>query len=210
MKEDNSKQNDALKKKIEDEHVLANQQMKDMMFLQQKQNELKEQDEINKKRMADFERVRMMMENNKKEETTNIDQNKTNKDINQNSNVNENVNNILNNAFGGGQRITGQVLADQRKLEITKQLQEMKKNINNFNSDNNEKDNNTSDKSSSASEKNTSSSTSDSNVTPKSKISLKKESNSSQSNEGTTISKNNASTFSKRKYKRSGISIDTA
>jgi hypothetical protein len=202
MREDSAKQNESLKKKIEDEHVLANQQMKDMMFLQQKQQELKEQEEINKRKMADFERVRMMMESNKKQDQTkNVDNSNKNTD----QYVNQNVNAILNNAFGGSQRPNNQNLADQRKLEITQQLQEMKKNINNLNIESKE---NNSEKTSSTSEQSSSSSSSSSQI----KKSSKKEIASLISNgeKSTTNSKTNQSTFSKRKYKRSGISIDTA
>jgi len=205
MREDSVKQNDSLKKKIDDEHVLANQQMKDMMFLQQKQQELKEQEEINKKKMADFERVRMMMETNKKQDQNrNVDNSNKNTD---NQYVNQNVNDILNNAFGGGQRFNGntQNLADQRKSEITQQLQEMKKNINNLNIESKELDK-SSERTSSTSDQTTSSSS------PRIQKSSKKEITSLLSNgdKSTTNSKTNQSTFSKRKYKKSGISIDTA
>jgi hypothetical protein len=193
MREDSTKQNETTKKRLEEEHALANQQMKDMMFLQQKQKELEEQEELNKKRMNDFERVRMMMENTKKEESNKQQINNQN----QNQNQNQNINNILNNAFGGGQRINGSALEDQRKNEITQQLKEMKNNITNLNSEK--------DQSSSTSEQNNTSTSS----SAKEKTKSKKEVDISFG-EKSGNSKTNQSTFSKRKYKRSGISIDTA
>ena len=215
MREDSVKQNETTKKRLDEEHALANQQMKDMMFLQQKQKELEEQEELNKKRMGEFERVRMMMENNKKEEVikqnisktqnNNTQNNNTQNNNTQNNNSQSNINSILNNAFGGGQRISGSAIADQRKIEITQQLKEMKNNITNLNVEDKKETKNSDDsteQTSSTSEQNNTTSTSSS----KPKTKSKKEIDVSLGDKSTT----NQSTFSKRKYKRGGISIDTA
>jgi hypothetical protein len=205
MREDSMKQSETSKKRLEEEHALANQQMKDMMFLQQKQKELEEQELLNKKRMVDFERVRMMMESNKKEENNakNVNKNVSEYD-------NENVNTILNNAYGGGKRVNGNDVNNQRKIEITQQLQEMKNNINNLNIEKdktkntkNDGNGNDSEATSSTSEQNTNSSTSIKKNKSKKEVDISLTDKSGNS-------KTNQSTFSKRKYKRSGISIDTA
>jgi hypothetical protein len=202
MRDDSMKQNETSKKRLEEEHAMANQQMKDMMFLQQKQKELEEQELLNKKRMADFERVRTMMESNKKEEYVS-------KNVNKNVNEydNENVNTILNNAYGGGKKIIGNDINEQRKIEITQQLKEMKNNINNLNIEidkkNEDSENNTEVTSSTSEQNNTNTSTSIKKNKSKKEVDISLGDKSGNS-------KTNQSTFSKRKYKRSGISIDTA
>jgi len=195
MREDSTKQNESLKKKIDEEHTLANQQMKDMLFLQQKQKEILEQEELNKKKMAEFERIRMLMEQNKQEPNNNI----------QNNMQNNNINTILNNAYGGGQRLNGPDLTNQRKIEITNQLNEMKQNINNIKIEEKSNKEENTDKSSSTSSDQNTNSTNSSSVKRRSKKEVDISLGDKSSN-----SKANLSTYSKRKYKRSGISIDTA
>ena len=63
--EETKKQNEYLSSKSQKEHELANQQMKDMMYLQKKQEELAKQELIRKKQMEEFEKTKAMFEQQK-------------------------------------------------------------------------------------------------------------------------------------------------
>jgi hypothetical protein len=62
IKEETFKNNQLLKEKADKEHEQAIKQMSDMMFLQNKKLELQKQDEENQKKVAEFARMKMLLE----------------------------------------------------------------------------------------------------------------------------------------------------
>ena len=200
MKEDTIKQNEALKKKTDNEHTLANQQMQDMLFLQQKQKEIAEKEELNKKRMADFERIKMMMD------SQNNMNNINNMNTINNANVKSSLYNNIHQQIDPRMHTRDTTYPEKQRLgEISNQLNEMKNNMRNKKVENEEEtETNESKQTGSSTSNSTSSSKSKLNI----KTSSKKEIDISQGDKSIN-SKTNASSFSKRKYKRSGISIDT-
>jgi hypothetical protein len=62
IKEETTKNNELLKEKANKEHEQALKQMNDMMFLQNKKLELQKQEEENKKKVAEFAKMKMLLE----------------------------------------------------------------------------------------------------------------------------------------------------
>jgi hypothetical protein len=62
IKEETFKNNQLLKEKADKEHEQAIKQMSDMMFLQNKKLELQKQDEENQKKVAEFAKMKMLLE----------------------------------------------------------------------------------------------------------------------------------------------------
>lgn len=62
MRQDQNKQNELLKEKMQQEHNLANKQVEDMMFLQQKKNELEQQEAKKKAEIEQFEQMKNFFE----------------------------------------------------------------------------------------------------------------------------------------------------
>ena len=200
MREESNKQNDLLKKKVENEHIIANQQMKDMLFLQQKQDELLKQEELKKQKMADFERIRLMMESNKSNNQQNNQQNNIYDEArrNQISMQLQQMKNSIKN-IDIPTEIESQPLYDKVDANVVKRSNQTSKKSNINVDTSSEK---SSDKSSNKSESNSTSSSESSNL--KSLLSKTKELDKSLN------SKNNQSTFSKRKYKKNALTVDTA
>ena len=160
--------------------------MKDMMFLQQKQQFLM----LQRKKLEEFEQARKMLEQNKN--------NLQNKNFIQD--------NLRNNMVGHN---NNNELDMQRRIEINNQLNKMKQNINNIKIDdknNNESKSSSNNEESSADTEDTHE-TNDSSKKSSSKNSSKK--SSSRIERKSFNSKNNQSTYSKRKYKRNIINIET-
>jgi hypothetical protein len=217
MMEQQRKQNELLNTKSEKEHNLANQQMKDMMFLQQKQTELAQREAIRKKQIEEFEKTRIMMERN--------NQNNNFNQFNQANQISQDIKNQKNI----DSPLTG--INMQRRNDIGEQLEAMKRNMSNIGMNVKEippaqqlykspaqnvkfrgKESNINVDTSSSDKKSRDSSKSDSSSSSNSSSK-----NSDTSEENTKVSKstkslnskNNMSSFSKRRYKRGGITINT-
>lgn len=222
IREEHKKQSEALQKKSEVEHDLAAKQMQDMMLLQQKQNEFMQQEAIRKQKIQEFERIKNAMEqqtqprpfgslneyatpdlNNVQNPPASIYAQQRRQEIDQQLQaMRSNVSNV---------KLKSQ---DMRELAADKLYPQpspnIKKRSEGINIDTSTESSAESKKSSSTSSSSSSSSTSSSSSEVKAK---------SRSSGGTTSrknqiekslsSRNNQSTFSKRKYKRSGITIDT-
>lgn len=62
MRNEQAKQNDILKEKMQQEHNIANQQVQDMMFLKQKKDELEQQEAKKKAELEQFEQMKRFFE----------------------------------------------------------------------------------------------------------------------------------------------------
>ena len=217
MMEQQKKQNEVINTKLEKEHNLANQQMRDMMFLQQKQNELAEKEAQMKKQMEGFERARVMFE-------------KPNNQFNQFNQANQISQDIQNQKKIDSPLSSVNV---QRRNDIGEQLEMMKRNMSNIgvlskeippaqqlyknpaqnvrrkvsgvNVDTSESSEQS--KKSSLS-KNSELSNSSKNNSSTSTTSLSEENTKSSINKSLS-SKNNISSISKRRFKRGTITINT-
>jgi len=78
IKDETLKNNELLKEKANKEHEQALKQMNDMMFLQNKKLELQKQEEENQKKVAEFARMKMLLEQQNMQNTQNT-QNTQNK-----------------------------------------------------------------------------------------------------------------------------------
>ncbi len=230
MREEQRKNIEALQRKSEQEHEVANKQMQDMLLLQQKQTQFMQQEALRKQKLNEFERVRAAME----QQT----QPKPFGSINEYSNSNFSAPNIQPN------NNVAQAYSDQRRQNIEKQLEAMKSNVSNIklqsqdmrelaaeklypqqaknvkkrNSDGITIDTSSSESSSSSNSTSTSTTTSRSESSSSSEE-VKAKSKSSKSSGGTgsrknqveksLSSRNNQSSYSKRNYKRGGITINT-
>ncbi len=239
MREDQRKQAEALNRKAENDHEIANKQMQDMLLLQQKQTEFMQQEAIKKQKIMEFERIRNAMEqqtqprpfgslNEYASTNLNNNMNPMNPMNSMNSMNSINMSNSPRNSY-----------VEQRKHDIGQQLEAMKSNVSNIKlksqdmrdlaadklypqtgpnvkkrSDGISVDtSSSSSESSSSTESSNSTSTSSSSeeVKARSKSSNGKSSNGSKKNqvEKSISSRNNQSSYSKRKYKKAGITIDT-
>lgn len=122
IKEETKKQAEALHKKSEEQHEQANKQMQDMLLLQQKQNEFAQQENLRKQKLEEFERVKAMMEQTKAQAQAQQPR----------PTVLPNPYSSMNNMqqFNGPQV---SALANQRREEIDRQLQNMKNNLSTLN-----------------------------------------------------------------------------
>lgn len=251
IRQEQSKQNDLLKEKMQQEHNIANQQVQDMMFLKQKKDELEQQKAKKKADMEEFEQMRRFFEQQDKQNNINKQQS-TNQQIPNHqlmtpkiapmtqpignmsnapyANLRDSVNpGILNQHPNvNTQQIFNQNLNSNLEMEnlrrnqINSQFNQMKEQLKKITvSDDSDKpksspnvkrrglnvDTSSSDKSSKTSSKedvkqddtlNKSSLNSDSNNLKSKKVTIDKSLN----------SKNNTSTFSKRRYKRN-ITVNT-
>ncbi len=227
MREEQRKQAELLQKKAETDHEIANKQMQDMLLLQQKQSEFMQQEAIKKQKIMEFERIRNAMEQQS--------QPKPFGSLNEyaGTNLNNNMNNFNNLNPSRNSYV------EQRKQDIGQQLEAMKSNVSNIKLKSQDMRDLAADKlypqtgpnvkkrsdgisvntsssssdssSSTESSNSTSTSSSSSEVKAKSKSSNGKSSNGSKKNqvEKSISSRNNQSSYSKRKYKRAGITIDT-
>lgn len=127
MMEETKKQNEILASKSSKEHDLANQQMKDMMFLQQKQEELAKQEAIRKKQMEEFERTKAMFEQQQKLQQA--QQTQQSQQSQQPSLAQFHPNQY--NQYGGIQN-PNQMLNAQRRNDIADHLDHMKNHISNI------------------------------------------------------------------------------
>jgi hypothetical protein len=226
MREEQRKQSELLQKKTETDHEIANKQMQDMLLLQQKQTEFMQQEAMKKQKFMEFERIRNAMEQQTQPKPFGA----------LNEYAGTNLNNNMNNS--NQMSPSRNVYVEQRKQDIGQQLEAMKSNVSNIKlksqdmrdlaadklypqtgpnvkkrSDGISVDTSSSSSESSSTESSNSTSTSSSSseVKAKSKSSNGKSSNGSKKNqvEKSISSRNNQSSYSKRKYKRAGITIDT-
>ena len=187
--------------------------MQDMLFLQEKNKEILEQENLKKKQMQDFERIRSLMEN--KPVVLNP---------NNNPSINTNINIPINNNMNTNN--PNNILNTQRREEIAKQLEQMKQNINSINipqkeispqvmydksAQNIKKRNMNKEESTSTNSDKSEVEKTVSTKSTSSSVSSKKENSKIKSvYEKSYNSKNNESSYSKRKYKRNVLSVDTS
>jgi hypothetical protein len=118
MIEQTQKQNEILMNKSKNEHELANQQVKDMMFLQQKKIELEKQEEEKQKKIQEFERTKAMFESRNNQQQ-----------FSQQQFVQQQ---FVQQPFAQQQSAYNNMLNSQRRNEISSHLDHMKKNISNL------------------------------------------------------------------------------
>jgi len=222
MREENKKQTEALQKKSEAEHEVAAKQMQDMLLLQQKQTEFMQQESMRKQKIQEFERIKAAMEQ----------QSQPRPFGSLNEYATPSFNNLQDNpatayAQQRRQEIDHQLQAmksnvsniklksqDMRDLAADKLYPQPGANIKkrtdgisvDTSSESSVKNNKKSDSSSSSSSSDSSSS---SEVKAKSKSSGGTYNSRKNQIEKSLSSRNNQSSYSKRQYKRTGITIDT-
>ena len=233
IRQDTEKQNNFLKSKMEEEHNLANKQVQEMMFLNQKKKEYELQELKKKKELEEFQQMKNYFEQEKMNnlntqfaQVNNISpmvQPIGNLSSNNYANLRDSINPTFNQQQNNQQQFFTQnlnanlELDNMRRKQINEQLNNMKKDIKNNNSPNKNYKKKSIDVDTSSSENsvisdksnetiNTSETSNSNNIkktleknTIKSKLIPDKSLN----------SKNNASTFSKRNYKRNAINIST-
>ena len=230
MRDENRKQSEALQKKSESEHEIAAKQMQDMMLLQQKQTEFMQQESIRKQKIQEFERIRAVMEQQSQPKPFGSLNEYAAPNLS-NLSCPSNINNVQNPPAS--------IYAHQRRQEIDQQLQAMKSNVSNIKlksqdmrdlaaekiypqpgpnvkkrSDGINIDTSSSSESNKSKSESSSSSSESSNSTSSSEVKAKSKSSGGTTSRKNLIekslsSRNNQSSYSKRKYKRSGITIDT-
>jgi hypothetical protein len=224
MREENKKQAEALQKKSEAEHEVAAKQMQDMLLLQQKQTEFMQQESMRKQKIQEFERIKAAMEqqsqprpfgslneyatpifNNIQDNPSTLYAQQRRQEIDQQLQaMKSNVSNIKLKSQDM-RDLAADKLYPQPGLNIKKRTDGISIDTS---SESSVKNNKKSDSSSSSSSSESSSSSS-SEVKAKSKSSGGTYNSRKNQIEKSLSSRNNQSSYSKRQYKRSGITIDT-
>ena len=114
IKDETLKNNELLKEKANKEHTQALKQMDDMMFLQNKKLEIQKQEEENQKKIAEFAKMKMLLEQQHMPNTQNTQNKMTNLGSMNGNNVmsGNNGNNVMsgnnvNNVMSGINGISG-------------------------------------------------------------------------------------------------------
>ena len=238
MRQEQNKQSELLKEKMEKEHNLANQQVQDMMFLQQKKTELEQQEAKKRADIEQFEQMKKFFEQQEMQNNNIARQQPTVSKIapitqpigNMNSSPYANLRDSINPAIlNQHPNVNRQQMFNQnlntnlemenlRRTQIDSQFNQMKEQLKKMNvsedsdkpklSPNVKRRSNISIDTSSSSEK--------SNISKTSSDTIKSSLNSNNQNSKFKVvadkslnSKNNASTFSKRRYKRNTLSVST-
>jgi hypothetical protein len=245
MRQETAKQNDILKEKMDIEHNLANQQVQDMMYLQQKKAELEQQEAKKKADMEQFEQMKKFfeqqeMQNNLARQQMNNQNPVVPKVVPMAPNINSspyaNLRDSINPRILNQQpNVNTQQMFNQhlnanmemdnlRRTQINSQFVQMKEQLKKMNvSDSSDKPKSsqnvkrrginvdTSSSSSSKSEESNNSKTSSDDTIKSSVISdsINQPSKIKVVADKSLNSKNNASTFSKRRYKRNNLSVST-
>ncbi len=255
--EETKKQNEYLSTKSQKEHELANQQMKDMMFLQKKQEELTKQELIRKQQMEEFEKTKAMFEQQKiqqmqqtqKMQQTQFHPNQYNQynqygeNLNQNltahrlenianqlGNMKNNVN-VMGSGLGMNMGLTREQIEQPAHILYKNSASNVKRRSDtigvsgsksNLNVDTSSEISKRSKQSKQSKQDNQTNQTDETDETEASDRSASSSANSSVKSETSSSepknskiekslsSRNNFSSISKRKYKKSGISIDTS
>jgi hypothetical protein len=236
MRQEQNKQNELLKEKMEKEHNLANQQVQDMMFLQQKKTELEQQEAKKKADIEQFEQMKKFFE--QQEMKNNIARQPTISKIapitqaigNMNSspyaNLRDSINpgilnqhpNVNTQQMFNQNLNTNLEMENLRRTQINSQFNQMKEQLKKMNvsEDSDKPKSSPNVKRRSNISVDTSSSSEKSNVSKTSSDTIKSSLNSNNQNSKFKVvpdkslnSKNNASTFSKRRYKRNTLSVST-
>ena len=236
MRQEQNKQNELLKEKMEKEHNLANQQVQDMMFLQQKKTELEQQEAKKRADIEQFEQMKKFFE--QQEMQNNIARQPTISKIapitqpigNMNSspyaNLRDSINpgilnqhpNVNTQQMFNQNLNTNLEMENLRRTQINSQFNQMKEQLKKMNvsEDSDKPKSSPNVKRRSNISVDTSSSSEKSNVSKTSSDTIKSSLNSNNQNSKFKVvpdkslnSKNNASTFSKRRYKRNTLSVST-
>jgi len=236
MRQEQNKQNELLKEKMEKEHNLANQQVQDMMFLQQKKTELEQQEAKKRADIEQFEQMKKFFE--QQEMQNNIARQPTISKIapitqpigNMNSspyaNLRDSINpgilnqhpNVNTQQMFNQNLNTNLEMENLRRTQINSQFNQMKEQLKKMNvsKDSDKPKSSPNVKRRSNISVDTSSSSEKSNVSKTSSDTIKSSLNSNNQNSKFKVvpdkslnSKNNASTFSKRRYKRNTLSVST-
>lgn len=237
MRQEQNKQNELLKEKMEKEHNLANQQVQDMTFLQHKKIELEQQEAKKRADIEQFEQMKKFfeqqeMQNNiaRQQPTVSkiapITQPIGNMSSTPYANLRDSINpgilnqhpNVNTQQMFNKNLNANLEMENLRRTQINSQFNQMKEQLKKMNvsedsdkpnsSPNVKRRNNISVDTSSSSEK--------SDISKTSADTIKSSLNSNNQNSKFKVvadkslnSKNNASTFSKRRYKRNTLSVST-
>jgi hypothetical protein len=130
MMEQSQKQNEILATKAKSEHDLANQQVKDMMFLNQQKEELAKKEAERAKKMQEFEKAKVMFEQQMQQQQMQQQQMQQQQMVQQQQMLQQQM---LQRQFPQSQFNTSgmpnQMANTQRRNEIANQLEDMKKTI---------------------------------------------------------------------------------
>jgi hypothetical protein len=238
MRQEQNKQSELLKEKMEKEHNLANQQVQDMMFLQQKKTELEQQEAKKRADIEQFEQMKKFFELQEMQNNNIARQQSTVPKIapitqpigNMNSspyaNLRDSINpgilnqhpNVNTQQMFNKNLNTNIEMENLRRTQINSQFNQMKEQLKkmNISEDSDKPKSSPNVKRRSNISIDTSSSSEKSNVSKTSSDTIKSSLNSNNQNSKFKVvadkslnSKNNASTFSKRRYKRNTLSVST-
>ncbi len=247
--EQTKKQNEILMEKTNNEHNLANRQVKDMIFLQQKKEELAKFEAEKNQRMQDFEKTKAMLEaknnNNNMQQALNQNQFEQNEVLEtyRRANIATHLGDMKKIMLNTGMNINMGLSREELELpahelyrnQASNVIHRKKTNLNidpmieqqlkqkeylkksNRSNSSAKSESNTSTKSESnssvKSKSNTtnSSTKSETNISESSSVELSSSEPKKNSKiEKSLSSKNNFSTMSKRRYKKSGLTVDTS